>query len=101
MISESMEDLFERVYSDTKVTPGEIVELRDAADAAATDVIAEVGREGNLDALCKSFDVTNQLVQLTVLGLKDGRYTELGNAKVMSLIEAHISLLRATQKAFG
>jgi hypothetical protein len=95
-----MQDLFERVYSDTNVTPSEIVELREAADEAAANVLDEVGREGNLDALCKSFDVTSQLVQLTVLGLKNGKYTELGNAMVMSLIEAHISLLRATQKAF-
>jgi hypothetical protein len=100
VISASMQDLFERVYSDTNVTPSEIVELREAADEAAANVLDEVGREGNLDALCKSFDVTSQLVQLTVLGLKNGKYTELGNAMVMSLIEAHISLLRATQKAF-
>lgn len=95
-----MQDLFERVYSDTNVTPTELIELREAADQAAANVLDEVGREGNLDALCKSFDVTSQLVQLTALDLKDGKYTELGNAMVMSMIEAHISLLRATQKAF-
>ena len=101
MISANMQDLFEQVYSDTKVSPSEIVELRRAADEAAEKVLDEVGREGNLDTLCKSFDVTSQLVQATALDLKEERYTELGNAMVMSLIEAHISLLRATQKAFS
>jgi hypothetical protein len=99
MISGNMERLLQEIYSDTRVSPAEIIELRKAADEAAEKVLAEEGREGVLDALCKSFDVTNQLVQETALKLQKGTYSDLGKAMVLSLIEAHIALLKATINA--
>lgn len=100
-ISGNMKELLERIYSDTRVSPQELIELREAADAAVAKLLDEVGREGTLDALCKSFDVTNQLVQEVALRLKDGEYSDLGRAMVVSAIESQIALLKATTKAFG
>ena len=100
MISAKMQDLVERIYQDTAITPAEIIELRNAADRAAEDLLAEEGREGVLEALTKSFDVTNQLVQEVSLRLKGDDYSDTGATMVRALIESHIALLKATLRAF-
>src|SRR3712207_6054498 len=99
MISGNVERLLQEIYSDTRVSPSEIIDLRNAADEAADRVLAQEGNEGVIDALCKSFDVTNQLVQETAIRLKKGTYSDLGKTMVMSLIESHTALLKATVNA--
>ena len=100
MISANMQELLEKIYADTNVSPAEIIELRNAADDAADKVFEHEGREGVLDAMTKSFDVTNQLVQEVALRLKEDGYSDMGAAMVRAVIEAHIALLRATVRAF-
>jgi len=95
-----MQELLERIYADTAVSPVEIVELRNATDDAGERLLEEEGRESVLDALTKSFDVTNQLVQEVALRLKEDGYSDTGAAMVRSLIESHIALLKATLRAF-
>jgi hypothetical protein len=101
MISKNLEKLLQEIYADTQVSPQEIIELRNAADEVASKVLEQEGHEGVVDALCKSFDVTTQLVQEVTLRLKRGDYTDTGRALVGALLEAHVALLRATLKAFG
>jgi hypothetical protein len=100
MISAAMEDLLREIYADSRVSPEEIIRLRNVTDDAAERLLTEEGREGVLDALCKSFDVTNQLVQESLKRASDGRYTDLGRATILSLIEAHSALMQATVDAF-
>jgi hypothetical protein len=101
MISAAMEDLLREVYADSQVSPDEVIRLRNAADEAAERLLAEEGREGVLDALCKSFDVTNQLLQESMLRASGGRYTDTGRMMILALLEAHIAHLRVTLDAFA
>lgn len=100
MISAALEDLLRELYADSRVSPEEVIRLRNATDEAAERLLKEEGREGVLDALCKSFDVTNQLLQETMLRASSDRYTNTGRAMILSLLEAHIALLQATVDAF-
>jgi len=100
MISARMQATFEEAYADAAVSPRELVELRNAVDAAAEEVLEQEGREGALDALCKSFDVTSQLIQDVALRLKSGTYSDLGKTLVRSVIESQVAFLNATARAF-
>lgn len=100
MVSASMEKLIEEIYADSRVSPGEIVKLREAVAEAAERVLSEAGDEGVLAALVKSFDVTTQLLQETVLKFKQSEYTDLARAMVRSVLEANIALLQANLDAF-
>jgi hypothetical protein len=100
MVSASMEKLIEEIYADSRISPGEIVKLREAVAEAAERVLSEAGEEGVLAALVKSFDVTTQLLQETVLRFKKSEYTDLARAMVRSVLEANIALLQANLDAF-
>jgi len=100
MISTKMQEAFEAAYSDTEISPAELIDLRETVDRAATDVLEQEGFEGALDALCKSFDVTSQLIQDVALRLKSDTYTDLGRTKVAALIESQVAFLNATARAF-
>jgi predicted RecB family endonuclease len=100
MISAKMQEAFEQAYADARVSPAELIHLRNTVDEAAEKVLAEEGREGALDALCKSFDVTAQLLQDVALRTRSGEYSDLGRAMVRSVIEAQTAFLNATARAF-
>lgn len=100
MISATMEKLIEEIYADSKISPGEIIKLRKAVDEAAERVLSQEGQEGVVDALCKSFDVTIQLLQESLLKLKKGEYSDMGRAMILSVIEANVALLEANLEAF-
>lgn len=100
MISAKMQQAYEQAYADADVSPSELIELRRTVNEAAEQVLEQEGYEGVLDALCKSFDVTAQLIQEVALRLKAGEYSDLGNAMVRSVIESQSALLNATGRAF-
>jgi hypothetical protein len=100
MISANMQRAFEEAYADGSVSPKELIDLRNTVDDAATKVLEQEGHEGALDALCKSFDVTSQLLQGVALQLKSGTYTDLGKTLVRSVIESQVAFLNATARAF-
>jgi hypothetical protein len=100
VISANMQRAFEEAYADADISPQELIELRNGVDEAASKVLAQEGYEGALDALCKSFDVTSQLIQDVALHLKSGTYSDLGRASVRSVIEAQTAFLNATARAF-
>lgn len=100
MISSAMEDLLRDVYADSRISPEEVIRLRNSADEAAERLLQEEGREGVLDALCKSFDVTNQLLQEALLRAAKGGYTDTGRMLILALLEAHVAHLRVTIDAF-
>jgi hypothetical protein len=100
VISANMQRAFEEAYADADVSPQELIELRTAVDAAATAVLEQEGHEGAVDALCKSFDVTSQLVQEVLLRTKSGAYSDVGRTMVASVIESQVAFLNATARAF-
>jgi RNA-binding protein YhbY len=100
-MSQNTEKLIEEIYADSKVTPGEITKLRQAVAEQTAKVIAEIGEGGVASAMTKSFEVTEQLVQETLLKVRKDKWSDLGRAHVASMIEAHIALLQANVKAFN
>ena len=100
MISKNAEELIEEIYADSRVAPGEIIRLRNAIDDVAAPLITEEGDDGVLGATAKSFDVTNQLLQESILRFSKGNYTDLGRAQVLSLMELEVELLKANIEAF-
>jgi len=101
MISKKMEEAIHEIYADSNVSPLEIIKLRNLIDETAAGILREEGREGILDAVGKSFDVTNELLQLSILHFSKPPYTESGRAAVMSLLESEIELLKANLQAFA
>ncbi len=99
-MSQNTEKLIEEIYADSKVTPGEIMRLRQAVAEQTAKVIAEIGNAGVAAAMTKSFEVTEQLVQETLLKIRKEKWSDFGRATVASMIEAHIALLKANVKAF-
>jgi hypothetical protein len=45
--------------------------------------------------------VTNQLLQENLLLIRRGKYSEMGRAMVVSMLEANLALLQATIDAFS
>ena len=101
MISKATEEMFAEIYADSRVDPAEMVRLQESIDAAEADVLAQEGLEGVYDATCKSFDVTRQLLQHSLLRTRKGDYTTLGQAQLMSVLEANVEFLKATFDAFS
>lgn len=99
-MSQNIEKLLEEIYADSKVTPGEIMKLRSAVEQQTAKVLAETGADGVVEAMCKSFDVTAQLLQETLLKVRKDRWSDLGRAVCASMIESQIALLQANLKAF-
>ena len=90
-MSQNIEKLLEEIYADSKVTPGEIMKLRAAVEQHTAKVLAETGADGVVEAMCKSFDVTAQLLQETLLKVRKDRWSDLGRAVCASMIESHIA----------
>ena len=101
MTSGTIEKLITEIYKDSKVTPGEIMKLNHEVERAEQQVLESEPLEGVTSALCKSFDVTNQLLQENLLLVRKGKYSDMGRAMVVSMLEANLALLQATIDAFS
>jgi hypothetical protein len=101
MASAAVEKLVAEIYQDSKVSPREIMRLRDEVERAEQQVLQSEGMEGVTSALCKSFDVTNQLLQESLLHLRKSEQSDMGRAMVASMLEANLALLKATMDAFS
>jgi hypothetical protein len=96
-----IENNLSSIYADSSVTPDEIIQLRDEVDRATQRILREEGLESSTHALFQSFDVTNQLLQDTLLRFKGEDYSDTAREMIASAIEAHGSLLQANVDAFG
>jgi hypothetical protein len=101
MISKYTEQLFAEIYADAKVVPAEMIRLRERIDTAERELLEQEGLEGVIEATCKSFDVTRQLLQESLLRIRGGDYTTHGQALLMSVLEANVGFLQATFDAFS
>ena len=101
MPSSNVEKLINEIYADSRVSPAEIIRLREAVDAAEQRILQEEGLQGTMSALCKSFDVTNQLLQTSMLELRKSGGTDLAFGMVAAMVEANLALLKANVDAFS
>jgi hypothetical protein len=101
MTSGNVEKLVNEIYADSRISPAEIMRLRREVESREQRILKEEGMEGTMSALCKSFDVTNQLLQTSMLELRKSGGTEMGRAMVVAMVEANLALLKATADAFA
>ncbi|MEB3355911.1 MAG: hypothetical protein VKK04_04240 [Synechococcales bacterium] len=102
--AEPIEQLLHSIYADSRVSPSEIIRLRKAVDAAEEQIVASTGAHGIVATLFKSFDVTRQLLQDTVLEVRrdeKNKYSDEVQAQIQAAIEANIKLLQANLDAFA
>jgi hypothetical protein len=88
------------IYANADVSPEEIIRLREETDRAEQQILNEEGLQGVASALFKSFDVTHQLLQESLLRFERGEYSDTGREMVGSALEANIRLLQASVDAF-
>jgi hypothetical protein len=101
MASGNTGSILDEIYADSRVTPGEIARLRKAVEAANASLQEGLGSQGTFAALAKSFDVTGQLLQESLLRLKREGFGDDAQAVVSAVIEANIALLQANLDAFN
>lgn len=78
MATDTLQQQVEAIYADGKVSPVEMVKLTKAVDEAEAQVVASTGVHGLVATLFKSFDVTRQLLQESVLDVRKdekGKYS--------------------------
>ncbi len=97
----SLETLLEEIYADSKITPAEIKTLREHGERAMINLLSLTGDEGTTNALCKSFEVTNQLLQETLLKAKRKKASAETKEALAALINSQIELLKANNPLFG
>ena len=100
MLSKNVEQLLQEIYADLDISPIEVVKLREQVNEAEQKILDEEGCEGVVAALFKSFDVTNQLLQETLLKLKKDKYSETGQQMLKAAIVANIIQLKAKLRCF-
>ncbi|WP_299125235.1 hypothetical protein [uncultured Winogradskyella sp.] len=88
------------IYSDSKLSPGEITEFKTLSDRAVVDILQLEGDEGVTNALCKSFEVTNQLLQQTMLKFKKENKNEDYKKALANMVFAQMELLKANIHLF-
>lgn len=99
-MEKNIEKMIGEIYADTRVTPSEIINLRQAINHQSIKVLSEIGNAGVTSAMCQSFEVTAQLLQETLLKARKDQWSDMGRAAIASMIEAQIALLQANAKAF-
>jgi hypothetical protein len=96
-----LETIINEIYADSKVSPNEIMQLKQYADRAVDELLTAEGNAGLTNALCKSFEVTNQLLQMSLLKLRREKATQEKKDALKNVIESQIELLKANKIIFA
>ncbi|MBC8109941.1 MAG: hypothetical protein H7Y04_02660 [Verrucomicrobia bacterium] len=95
-----LEALLEEIYKDGKVSPKEIIEIRRQSERNMVELLAIAGDEGVINALCKSFEVTTQLLQASLLKVRKGEASAEAKQAILNLIDSQMALIKANYEAF-
>ncbi len=101
MEKKTLDQILDEIYADSKVSPGEIKQLKDFCDRAHVELLHQVGDEGIVNALCKSFEVTVQLLQQAVLKVRKEKASDSVRDALTKVINSHIELLKANASLFN
>lgn len=96
-----LEQMINEIYADAKVSPSEVIKLNKFAEETIDKLISFEGGDGVSSAMCRSFQVTNQLVQSTLLKMRKNKETEERKKIFKKVIEAQIELLKANMELFS
>lgn len=99
-ISKSQETLLDEILEDNQVNFSEFKAIRDEADARFEKLISEFGSNNDITAFQKSADVTVQLMQNAVIGVKKEKLSDLGEAIVKDAVKAQINYIQLATKLF-
>lgn len=99
-MEKSFEILIQEIYADSRVTPSEVLRLREKIEESAIKLRETAGSQGVLDAFCKSIDVSVQLMQEALLKVKKGEYNKTEKEEIFHFLEAYIAYLKVTFDAF-
>jgi hypothetical protein len=100
-MEKSLAQLLEEIYSDSRVAPSEVIQLRKYFERAMIDLLNIDGDEGVTNALCKSFEVTNQLLQEALLKARRNKENKDFKNALEKVIESEIELMKANHAVFG
>jgi hypothetical protein len=92
--------LKKEIYADNKVSSKEIIAYRKVSERAMVDLLNIDGDEGTTNALCKSFEVTNQLLQTTLLRAKRKNDDREFQKALKKLVHSQIELLKLNRASF-
>ena len=90
----SIEKLTE-MYGDSKLSPKEIIEFRKLSERTVVNILQLDGDQGTTNALCKSFEVTNQLLQMTIIKARKDKDNLTYKSLLSDVIFAQMELLKA------
>lgn len=99
-MKKSLEKLAE-IYSDSKLSPEEFIEFRTLSERAMVNLLSIDGDEGFSNALCKSFEVTNQLLQSTLLKAKRDKENKALKDALADVVFSQMELLKANAALFA
>ena len=99
-MDQKLEKIISDIYADTKVSPKEVIELNKFAKRAIEDLLSIEGDNNVTSAMCKSFEITNQLVQTTSIKMRKQQESLLVKNLLKRVIESQIELLEANMKLF-
>ena len=99
-MNKKLEDTIFEIYADARISPAEFLSLKKLADRDVVELLLIDGDEGTTNALCKSFEVTNQLLQLTLLSMKRDKNSVDFKESLMNVINSQIELLVANTVLF-
>ena len=99
-MNKSLEQIIDEIYADSRVSPLEYIELKRYSERAMVELLIIEGDEGTANALCKSFEVTNQLLQLTLLKMKREKENRFSKEALIKLIDSQLELLKMNNALF-
>ena len=101
MEEKSLEKLVNEIYEDSNVSPLEVIKLRKFCESAIVALLKAEANNGLVDAMCKSFEVTTQLLQQSLLKIKKANDNAESKKALILVIESQIELLKVNLSAFN
>ena len=94
MNNNALQKLINDIYADSNVSPLEYIQFKTVSDVAVTELLEIEGDGGTTNALCNSFEITNHLLQLTLLKMLYDAGNQAYKDSLMKVINSQIELLK-------
>jgi hypothetical protein len=99
-VSARTAELLNKVYSDDRVTPAEIMAIRDAARASKGQLIELDGADSPLVLALQQMDDLAESLQVNLLAIRGSDMGELGKMHMYAAVENYVALIKANADGF-
>ena len=99
-ISSHTQDILDKIYADGKVSPQEIMELRDHARSMRDEIAGLDGTDSPVVQLLDRMQMLAEEMQTDMLAVRVADYSDMGKMQLMSAIENNVALLKANFDGF-